>query len=462
MKSKHWLLKRVSAAVLTAAMALQPVCAAPVWAAGGDSTSGKNKLEVDVRLDLPTPNVPFTFKLSKGGASVWTEQENSGAAGNIVEAEFAGLAPATDYVLEVSAPGYAAYRQTVSITGGFTSQIYLHNNTTMNSMFQSGDTKYGIMAVGDMDGNGVIDDADTDAMMNAIIQADKSGTVNNAYDLNGDQRVDAADLTYITMNREHTGKETATVKKLISADSFKTPEPENGTTVKQGNIGNLLSEKINETTGKEEIVTLQPKDPEKPISKDNPVEISLDVKSSSEEISEAPSIQGIVIKPPLDTANKITSGVVTVTGTPVDASGNAIGDGKDEVYEIPIGSGAGGSPGTEMRSYAGDTTLPAAIFLNAPAMPSGTVKMMSEGTAASAGTSNTESDGRIVINLGAQIAIKKVSIRVTGASTSLVDIAKVEFLNDMAQYVGEPELNIPTGITVGGETEGLYPSFTVS
>ena len=64
-----------------------------------------------------------------------------------------------------------------------------------NELIQSG-SKYGIMAVGDVTQDGKIDKADSEAMMDAI----ESGENDTHYDLNGDDRVDAADLTYITMN----------------------------------------------------------------------------------------------------------------------------------------------------------------------------------------------------------------------------------------------------------------------
>ena len=85
-------------------------------------------------------------------------------------------------------------------------------------------------------------------------------------------------------------------------------------------------------------------------------------------------------------------------------------------------------------------------------------KMRSQARAGA--TAIRKPDGSIEINLGSQVAIKKVTIVVTAtaASTNLTEIAKVEFLNDMETRIPEPELNIPKNIKV----EGSGDSFTVS
>lgn len=55
------------------------------------------------------------------------------------------------------------------------------------------------------------------------------------------------------------------------------------------------------------------------------------------------------------------------------------------------------------------------------------------------------SDGSIELNFGDKVAVKRVTIEITGTkkNTGLVDIAKVEFVNDMASRIPEPELGIP-------------------
>ena len=59
-----------------------------------------------------------------------------------------------------------------------------------------------------------------------------------------------------------------------------------------------------------------------------------------------------------------------------------------------------------------------------------------------------EADGTIVVNLGNQIAVKKITIKVTDTSSKkLADIAQVEFLNQMEDRIPAPQMNIPKNLT---------------
>lgn len=58
-------------------------------------------------------------------------------------------------------------------------------------------------------------------------------------------------------------------------------------------------------------------------------------------------------------------------------------------------------------------------------------------------------DGSISVDFGGQIAVKKVTIKVTATATkngNLVEISKVEFVNDMENKIPAPELNIPSNL----------------
>lgn len=60
-----------------------------------------------------------------------------------------------------------------------------------------------------------------------------------------------------------------------------------------------------------------------------------------------------------------------------------------------------------------------------------------------------QSDGTLVIDLGGQIAVKKVTLKITSTANkgNLAEISKVEFLNNMENHIPAPEMNIPTGVT---------------
>lgn len=73
------------------------------------------------------------------------------------------------------------------------------------------------------------------------------------------------------------------------------------------------------------------------------------------------------------------------------------------------------------------------------------IAVLSRGT----NTAILHEDGSISIDFGGQIAVKKVTIKVTSTtaeSGNLVEISKVEFVNDMENKIPAPELNIPSNL----------------
>lgn len=52
----------------------------------------------------------------------------------------------------------------------------------------------------------------------------------------------------------------------------------------------------------------------------------------------------------------------------------------------------------------------------------------------------------VVIDLGSQVAVKQISINVTGnrGNKKISQIAKIEFLNNVYKEVPKPDMNIPT------------------
>lgn len=58
-------------------------------------------------------------------------------------------------------------------------------------------------------------------------------------------------------------------------------------------------------------------------------------------------------------------------------------------------------------------------------------------------------DGTLLIDLGGQIAVKKVTLKITATANkgNLAEISKVEFLNNMENRIPAPEMDVPTGVT---------------
>ncbi|MCI9365393.1 MAG: hypothetical protein HFJ54_01960 [Clostridia bacterium] len=70
--------------------------------------------------------------------------------------------------------------------------------------------------------------------------------------------------------------------------------------------------------------------------------------------------------------------------------------------------------------------------------------------------SNETTNGTIIIDLGNQVAIKKITIKIveTRNNTNLAEIAQVEFLNNVYEELPPPHMDIPQGLKleVGSET----------
>lgn len=258
---------------------------------------------------------------------------------------------------------------------------------------------HGSVLLGDVDQNGKIDDADYSAVLQNL-ESD-----NALYDLNGDGIVDILDLVYIQENKENTPDANAVkvseTSPIVNPDNVALEkQAENPVKIESGNINQLFST-ASETA---EPVKFARED-NKEISKETPLEIPLVMKEpvQASEIRIAPGDLGI--------SGAIKNCVVIVT----NEAGNE-------------------------TSYSYDNEAPVDyLFLTDEASPS-----------------------TIVINLGGQTAIKKVTIRVTEttkASSNLVEISKVEFLNNTKDQIVEQTTNIPTNVSVVSGNESLVVSW---
>lgn len=390
MKEKNQLKKKVCAAVLAVSLVGQMLPAPAAFAA--ERANAQGRLEVAMHAELPSQGKTFKVTFMNAQGEEITATAKSAANGNSLICDKA-LAAGT-YDMTITASGHLAYKQKVTITNGMITKLDLYNSHAVNEGLDAG-KQHGIMAVGEINDDGVIDEKDADKMMDAI----DAQSTDSSYDLNGDGAVNVGDLAYITANY---GKNVqAKQVDVLSGEQVK-PSVSEGTTVKGDNIGDL-------TSGKEDtVVQLAPKN-EAPISKENPVEVSLDVAESA-----AAKVDGLLIAPPAGTNNLITDATIDV----VDANNNT--------YQAVL---------TQAQTLSRDAKLV---------------------------TATQEKDGTIVVNLGTQIAIKKVTIKVTGASTNLVDIAQVEFVNGMENRIPEPEKSVPEINALTQLSAGNEPSFSVS
>ena len=251
----------------------------------------------------------------------------------------------------------------------------------------------GVLVSGDATADGVVNDDDAQAVIDAL-ELGLSGSDAPACDIDGDGTISLADLQTAVANFGATQVD-ATVARTVSAAAVKA-------TVEGGTVEGDLAALV----GGGSAVTLEAADT---ISDAKPVEVGFDLAASS---AEAPVIGGLTIQSPQGD-NAIAAGAVTVE----------LVDGDPLV--IPLGT---------------SDAAPASFFRAASTSPTAVV----------------DADGTIVIDLQGQVAVKKVTLRITktAGNTSLAEISQVEFLGDMASRIPEPEMNVPQNLaaTPGSKT----------
>lgn len=237
----------------------------------------------------------------------------------------------------------------------------------------------------------------------AMVDAIDSGSTDSSFDQNKDGSVDLLDLEYLIDHpQEPYTQITSTVEKRIPKEAAQVATD-------TGSIVSGTLEDMLETDGS---VVLQPAKKEA-ISLDNPVEVSFDFTKK-----EMPLLmEGLIVQAPQDSKDKIKDGIITILYEE---------DGEIKTMDLPIIN--------KTRWYR---------------------------SAANASYVTVESDGSLTVHFHGQIAVKKVTIKITATTKdqgNLVEISKVEFLNDMENRIPAPEMNVPTNVkgTAGDKT------FTIS
>lgn len=303
-----------------------------------------------------------------------------------------------DYTLAINSPGYEEYKQKIKV-GQYTSRITLLNDYLPGYSFQKGESHPGILKLGDVNGDGILDEQDLNDLLEAI-RSEEAGDGpggGSDFDLNGDGYVDLTDLQYFTIFYDNPADAAA--------------KPVRYATVKEGEVkiatGSNADGPVEDILdGREDTyITLEP-EKDGPVGEDNPITLSLDMSGA---LADKETVGGITIAQPADTENLIEEGTISVeyiSGGVVKSTG--------ELEITPAGAAAAKS-----RSRMAFGARAAARVIREP-------------------------NGTIVLDLNGQVAIKKITIKVTKTSgTNLADISKVEFVNDMEDRIPAPVMNIP-------------------
>lgn len=303
-------------------------------------------------------------------------------------ASFSGLAEG-QYTLTVTAKGFATYTQSIAVKN----KAYAVNLMTGflgGVNYAQGTMHPGVLLLGDVNGDGRMDAADRTALVDAM---DKGGfgAPGLAADLNGDGVVDLVDLEYFSKGYNDGRDTLAGVERFVPVEAI---QPAQGANTKvEGDLRGLLENRESVT-----LTALKPDGSPAAISKDTPVSLEFFFA----EAGEANLADGIIIETGGD--NPISNSVITIAYT--DESGT------EQVKAIPVDDGV---------SY---------LLVD------------------SAIRAERDGHGNIRLHLGSQVAVKKVTLTITGMrkNNNLAEISKVEFVNGMEERIPEPEMDIPKNL----------------
>ncbi len=343
--------------------------------------------------------------------------------------------PAGTYTLRMNSEYYFEnFTQEVVINEGTKTTLMYSNSYTSNR--GAGKTSPGVFALGDVNNDGAINSTDVETILQYMGQTEtktklpddanpseedsskiKDKTFQSIYDLNLDGKTDIQDLSILAYNMGHE-KQNAIPIVTVLQSAVKVEEAQEKAVPKGERKLDTIMEDVAEP------IKIAPKEEGAAISEVNPVEIEMEMSGTAE-------VGGMVISAPADSGP--TGGTIKVeVANPDDP------EGKGEVIEVPI---------QDSQDVAEPVMQKESRMVRAARKAKGS----------SRATAIRNADGTIVIDLGSQVAIKKVTIVVTAtaASTNLTEIAKVEFLNDMESRIPEPELNIPKNIEASGSGDSI-------
>lgn len=354
---------------------------------GSTETTGVGQVDVFIGAALIL-NKPVEFGVSltdPQGKSLTDTIMVGGNTGEESRVRFENLADG-DYMLEVSAKGFAVYRQSISVAG----KAYTVNLTTgfLNQInYNEGAAHPGVLLIGDVNGDGTVDAADSAKLVDTIDSG--SNPADAAADLNGDGKINLVDLEYLAKGYRTTGDTQAKVELSVPAAVI-VPTAAEGTVI-EGDLAGLLNHQA---------VSLCPAQGGD-IAPDNPVALEFDFAEGDFAVAD-----GIRIETGGD--NPISDAVISIEYfTYVD------GTRAEGQIEIPVTDG--------VHYLLRDEDVRA----------------------------EQDSRGNILLSLGSQVALKKVTLTITGMkrNSNLAEISRVEFVNGMEERIPEPQMDIPGGLT---------------
>lgn len=319
-----------------------------------------------------------------------------------------GVPKNTTYDVAFSGKSFINYNFTeVSNSNETNTEERMLNISNYSKRLVVSDTK-GTFAIGDVTADGKITEDDYNELQKQI------GIENpdlETYDLNSDGIVDVIDLSYIANNIE-SENENANIQMtnpIISTAKVKVSVENKDTNIVEGTVADLLNPETDngvklETKNAAEITT------------ENPVALTIDYTQRALN-AEYIKIEG--------TENSVPTQMLVTVETE---------DGT--TYEM---------------NYPEDTM----------AKPAG-VHALSIAEAIMLGEVSRAEGKTIVIDLGKQVAVKKITIKITKVSSNtpnLAEVSTVELLNNVYEDLPAPDMSIPEGLELSATSETIIANW---
>ncbi len=375
------------------------------WNEKQAAVSGKGGIEVVLMNALPTAQgkcIYLTVSL-EGADSREVILESNSEKHFLLFDEL----PSGSYHLKISEKadsrtefGFLTYEQDIQVDGDIkTAEIYTGFIELDGIAYTKDSPHPGVLLIGDVNRDGKIDELDKDAIMKAISRGNDGVLAGNPdtnpTDLNKDGQTDLVDLQYYANSRAKINENTDTQAVLYSRLPSDAVQVNVNTESTQvsGDVGELLQENGS-------VVKLQNIDGTE-ISESAPVEIGFNLSGGSKDSQKVEQIAFSMGE------NTIENGTLTVT--------------TKEGEEIPF------------------------IIENG--------QMLSRSRMAP----QQEQNKMLTIDLGGQIAVKKVTLMITGMKNggNLAEISRVEFLNDTENRIPAPTMYVPKGLTLTGANKSF-------
>ncbi|HBF3361564.1 TPA: calcium-binding adhesion protein [Clostridioides difficile] len=441
-------------------------------------------------VNVGTDNIEYTIKKLSASRSEIKNKDDNISYYNIV---FNNL-PVGKYNVEVSGAGFKNKEIKDIDISSYSQRVLLSNRASVDN--KNKPLNYELFLMGDVNGDGKVDKSDYNKVLENIDSNKRE------FDLNRDGKVDIVDLDYVQKNLGQS-EDAKSLESIVSTnpivDTSKVELKGNSDVDINGNVENLFS-------GENNGVTISSKNDE--ISEEKPAVMDI-------ALSEALNMEVINIKAPEGTAP--AKGIVEVT----DKDGNVqqipyenkeymknlkdeeqqeeVNNEQEEVNQEEVNNKDENINQTDNNSNNKDESNDKQqensdkqevnsntnqdknndkenSSMDKPNSDEETPK--EEGNISKDDNSTTSTYSRsaletyadvqnsdIVINLGKQVAVKKITIKITATTANdrnLAEISKVEFLNNVYKEIPKPEMNIPkinkilTSTAVGNEKVSFY------